>query len=410
MKKKRALAFAIHHLNPWGGHDRSTLEIVKRISRKTPVEIHSFTLEDPLLAKGEDRGWGEFRFQPVRPHIRKPALFMLSVYYLVTGIRLRWIPAFLRRERPLIHSTGACSWVSDVIQVQFVQAAWQKKLRTLDPRFYRPPATRSGGWLKRAMRGAYHSLLLRYNLWVERRVYRKDKTYIAIAHCVAQELKDCFGILSDRIHVIHHGVDAEAFRPVDENTTAEREKIRSELGILPQERMIVFVGEYERKGLAASIHAIAEMDPTLRSKAKLVAIGGGDIKGFAALAESLGIAKHICLVGHQKNIDRFYRASDLFLLPTLYEPFGLVIIEAMASGLPMVISRLAGGAELIEDGVSGQLIDDPADPKGIARALEAVLVDDHLRQEMGKNARKAAVARSWDRVADEYWRVLEPML
>lgn len=406
----RELAFVIHHLNPWGGHDRSTLEIVRRISRSMPVEIHSYTLEDPELEARGEASWGRFRFRPVRPHLRRPALLMINHFFLTTWWSLRARPWIERRPRPLVHSTGAASWVSDVVQVQFVQAAWEKTLRKLNPSVCQPPSTRSGSAPRRWVRAAYHDSLLRYNLWAERRIYRPDKTYIAIAHGVARELEDHFGIPRERIHVIHHGVDSLSFRPAEsEEDRKDRESLRAALGLGPRELGIAFVGEYERKGLAAAIAALALLPPELRDRARLLAAGGGDREGFERLAARKGVGRQLLLLGHRKDIPRLYRACDVFLLPTLYEPFGLVILEAMASGLCVVVSRLAGAAELIEDRRSGWLLGDPSDPSEIARALTDVLADDGLRASLGLEARRVARARSWDRVAEEYRRVMESL-
>lgn len=416
--KTRRLAFVIHHLNPWGGHDRSTLEIIRSLSRSLPAgvraEIHSYTLDDPGL---EGRcAWGRFEFRRARPHLRKPAVLLISWFYLVTALRLGLVPRlgawWGRGPRPLVHATGASSWISDVIQVQFVQAAWEKKLRALAQapgEVYQLPSTRSGGPLRRALRGLYHRSLLSYNLWAERRIYRTDKTYIAIAHSVARELEENFGIPRARIHVIHHGVDAAAFRPAPEGAE-DRARLRQELGLAPGELAAVFVGEYERKGLATAIRALGLLPEEQRRRTRLVAVGGGDHRGFAGLARGLGVEERVLLVGHRKDIPRFYRACDLFVLPTLYEPFGLVIIEAMASGLPIVVSRLAGAAELLEQGRSGMLLENPSDPEELARAMGQVLASASLRASLGAEARKAAEARSWQRVAGEYQAVLEKLL
>lgn len=431
----RELAFVIHHLNPWGGHDRSTLEIARRISRSLPVAIHAYTLDDPELGTPGRSGWGHFRFRPVRPHLRRPALLMINQFFLSTWWSLRVRPWIERAPRPLVHSTGAASWVSDVVQVQFVQAAWEKRLRDLrrvqgvrgllNPSrlrdlgglrerrslAYQPPSTRSGPAPGRWARVAYHGSLLRYNLWAERRIYRPDKTYIAIARGVARELEEHFGIPSERIHVIHHGVDSRTFRPAEtEEDRKDREQLRAALGLAPRELAIGFVGEYERKGLATAISALALLPAGLREHARLVAVGDGDRPGFRRLAREKGVAGQVLLLEPRKDIPRVYRACDVFLLPTLYEPFGLVILEAMASGLGVVVSRLAGAAELIEDGKSGQLIEDPADPREIARALSGVLSDEAFRASLGREARKVAEARSWDRVAEEYQRVMREAL
>ncbi|HKZ45180.1 MAG TPA: glycosyltransferase family 4 protein, partial [archaeon] len=93
--------------------------------------------------------------------------------------------------------------------------------------------------------------------------------------------------------------------------------------------------------------------------------------------------------------------------PTQYEPFGLVILEAMASGLPVVTTKLAGAAELIEDGKDGLLLDNPKSSDEIARKLNYLIENDAMRRKVGKNARKKAEKYTWKKTADEMLKVFE---
>lgn len=402
----RPLAFVIHDLNPWGGHDRSTLEVVRRLSHHWPVDVYAYSLVDP---EGAGR-WGKVRFHRIAPNLHRPVAARLAWFYGATLPPLRIFPALRRGPRPLIHATGTCSLVSDVVQVQFVSSAWEKRQAQLPEDVCARPFLRGKSGPAAWARKSYHNLLLSHNVASERRVYTKDKTYIAIARSVAEELREHFGI-KDRVHVIHHGVDSTQFRPAETPEERDsRERIRAEAGVGEDELMILFVGAYERKGLAVAIDALAKLSPEARRKAKLVAVGGGAAAGFEARAREFGVGDQVRLLGHRKEIPEFYRAADIFVLPTLYEPFGLVIIEALASGLPSVISRLAGASELVTDGVSASLIENPESADEVARRLERLLLDPTLRLSMGRAARQVAEARSWDRVADEYAAALDPLL
>ncbi len=107
---------------------------------------------------------------------------------------------------------------------------------------------------------------------------------------------------------------------------------------------------------------------------------------------------------------RYYAASDVYLLPSLYEPFGLSILEAMASGLPVLVSRDSGAAELINDGVDGLLIQEPRDVTELSTKLGALLKDADLRTRLGRQARRTALRYPWDRVAGETEEVYERVL
>jgi glycosyltransferase involved in cell wall biosynthesis len=104
------------------------------------------------------------------------------------------------------------------------------------------------------------------------------------------------------------------------------------------------------------------------------------------------------LAGLQKDVARFYAAADCLVFPSIYEPFGLVVLEAMASGLPVICSTTVGCArDLITDRASGFLVDEPWEVERLARTMRGVLQDRALREEVGRGARRVATACSWDR-------------
>ncbi|MBI3535581.1 MAG: glycosyltransferase [Deltaproteobacteria bacterium] len=398
--KYRLLTFAIHDLNPWGGHDRSTLEIARRLSSKFPTQIYTYTLEDPLGKSA----WGPYDHIKVWPELRKPAIFLTGYFYLNSIWRFNLLPKIKNIQRPVIHATGACSFVSDIIQVQFINATWRKIKSKLE-KFELQGVSKT---FQYKIKEIYHNMILNYDIWIEHQVFKKQKSYIAISHQVASELNAEFGI-RDRVHVIHHGVDSKTFCPVMENVL-EREQLRKSLGISCDEVLIVFVGAYARKGLLQAVQTFAALEPNIKNKTKLLAIGHGDLDFFKQQAKTLNIETHLLLMSSIKDIAPYYRASDLFLLPTLYEPFGLVILEAMSCGLPVLVSRRAGASELICDGKSGVLIDDPLDVNKLAHQLGLMIDNPQMRKKLGEQARLVAEKRSWDQVAQEYATVLEPLL
>ena len=403
-RSARPLVFVIHHLNPWGGHERSTWEVVKRLRSKiATLRVVAYSWID------SDRN----SFFRVWPNFRGPALFVMG-YFLILST---WIVRVILRRQgtlPLVHATGTCTWASDVVQVQFINTAWKKKkaqFRKLG--LFKNPSTRAlnGGILRWFSLGLdfYHDLLLELNAFLEKKIYTKHKTYIAISNQVKQELFNEFGI-EKNVHVIHHGVDSSAFLATGPEWEADRLFLRMQYGIKEGEILLLLVGEYERKGLAVAIEALALLPPAIRNQVRLLAVGHGDQRGFQKRAEDLGVADRLIFKGHEKTIHLYYRAADVFILPTYYEPFGLVILEAMASGLPVICSRDAGASELIRDGEDGLLIQDPSQPAEITAVIARLCSDPALRKKIGTSARKTAENHSWDKVAQDYEKVLLPLL
>jgi len=151
-----------------------------------------------------------------------------------------------------------------------------------------------------------------------------------------------------------------------------------------------------QKGGAAVIRAVARV-PGVR----LVLVSGSDPAADRAIARAAGAEDRIVFHPLSRHIERFFAAADVFVFPTIYEPYGMVISEAMASGLPVITSRTAGAAELIEHGKDGWLTADPWAPDQIAEGLRALAADPGLRQRMGSAARSEIEAYTWDRTAEQ---------
>lgn len=195
------------------------------------------------------------------------------------------------------------------------------------------------------------------------------------------------GVPRDRLAIIPNGIDLGEFASLDGGHRSRGEAT------------ILFVGRcYPRqKGLEPLVRAMALLPPASRARLRIV---GEDWGGFAlvrSLGEALGIGDRITLVGPlaRRKLLEEYAQADVLVLPSLFEPFGIVLLEAMAAGLPVVASRVGGIVEIVEDGRTGLLVE-PGDARGLAGALGLVLEDEGLRRTMGARARQRAPLYSWD--------------
>jgi glycosyltransferase involved in cell wall biosynthesis len=397
------LSYVLQNVNTWGGQERVTLEVARRLSHHVPVEVFSYTLEDPL----GPGAWGSLTFHQVRPHLRRPEGIRSLLFYALATPRVR----AARRRGALLHAAGACTITSDVVQMHFVHAAWQAVRDRLPAELRRPPRAASRASAGNTLLTSYHQALTRTYMAMERAAYLPHKTYIACSRRVADELQEHFG-LREQVHVIHHGIDPDEFRPAAEvdGGPEDRAALRAALGVAPDDVAALFVGGYDRKGLPAAIAAMGRLSPAALRRSRLLAIGQGHRERFHDLARQAGCADRVTLLDPARHIARYYRAADVMVFPTLYEPFGMVIAEALASGLPTIVSRVAGASELIRNGVDGVLIEDPADAAEIAAAWESLVQDDDRRARMGAQARAAMAGRTWDVVAAEHLAVIEPLL
>ena len=162
-------------------------------------------------------------------------------------------------------------------------------------------------------------------------------------------------------------------------TAAYRDRLRRSWAPLPGECLALYVGNLQ-KGAAAAIRATARV-----AGVRLVLVSGSNSDADRAVARAEGAADRVVFQPYSRQIERYFAAADVFLFPTLYEPYGMVISEAMAAGLPVVTSRAAGAAELIEHGENGWLTADPWDPDPIAEGLRALAGDPALRAANGRS-------------------------
>jgi UDP-glucose:(heptosyl)LPS alpha-1,3-glucosyltransferase len=212
----------------------------------------------------------------------------------------------------------------------------------------------------RRARGVYHRVVQA----LERRVLTSTPRIVAIARAGKVEIERLYGVPPSRVDVVYNGVDLERFHP--RNRAALRALARAEAGVPAGVPLALFAGNgFKRKGLVKAIEALALGDPAWR----LLVLGRGSRRVHEALAERLGVAPRVTWLGTRPDIERWYAASDVVVLPTRYEPFGNVHLEALASGVPVVTSVCAGGAEVIDDGRNGAAID-PGDAAAIAHAME----------------------------------------
>jgi len=245
----------------------------------------------------------------------------------------------------------------------------------------------------------------RFLPFIEKYNIKRAKQVIAISESIKNEVLHYYHLPEERVNVIYNGVNTTDFTP--ENRSKYFNEIRDRHNISKEEIVLVFAGNpFVRKGLKYTIESL----PHLKTKNyKLLIIGGDDPnkQPYVEIIHDLGLDDKVIWLGITPEIKKYFAASDIFVLPTRYEPFGIVIAEAMASGLPVVTSKLAGAAELINDGNDGLHIIDPTDSVEIAEKLNYLIQSDNVRKEMGRKARKKAENYSWENAAKQMLDVFE---
>jgi UDP-glucose:(heptosyl)LPS alpha-1,3-glucosyltransferase len=314
---------------------------------------------------------------------------------------LEWAAAAKETLKPLrldiVHDMGQ-GWHCDIFQPHGGSrvASFEHNLLLL-PRWRRP--------LKRLVT----RMLPRYAALDElaRRQYAPDgRRVIALSHMVAAHMRRYQSAQPGQLRIIYNGVDLERFSP--EHRRIHREPIRRRLGV--RDEMLAFIAahNYRLKGVPTLLRAAARL---LRDGNRIhVAVAGGkDVPSYQKLAARLGAGDAVTFVGTQSDIVPYYAAADVYVQPTFYDPCSLVVLEALASGLPVITSRYNGASELMRDGVEGFIIDDPSDDLALSDRLRRLLNGD-LRETMQRAARGLAENHSFERNCQEIVALYEEVI
>jgi UDP-glucose:(heptosyl)LPS alpha-1,3-glucosyltransferase len=221
----------------------------------------------------------------------------------------------------------------------------------------------------------------RYELRLERESFRASASIriVAVSHRVKEEAIRHYQVPADKIVVFHNGVDSNDFKPSAE----ARRLIRNQIGADEKDYLLLFVGTgFRRKGLEAAIAAVANVP-----SAKLVVAGEGRATAHP----------RVLMLGRRSDVTHLYAAADAFIFPTLYDPFPNACLEAMASGLPIIVSRVAGVSEII-DGDS-IVVEEPWNIDELTTAVRR-LEDPAVRIPMGEAARRKALLHPIDAVIE----------
>ena len=250
------------------------------------------------------------------------------------------------------------------------------------------------GSVRARLRQLAHSFSLKQRLMrsLERRLMERNPPCVAVAlsRRVLNDFTSAYPNASAQWHLVPGGVDLERFRPPTEE--AERERARSRLTGDPTRALLLFVAHNARlKGLATLLQAIA--DPRL-ARVELFWIGRGRTPQWIRRARHLGVADRFQAFGPRDDTDILYRGADLLVHPTWHDPCSRVVLEALASGLPVVTTRRDGSAQVVLDAGGGIVIDEPGDPTALADAIERALRE---RETLVPRAREAAQAFSRER-------------
>lgn len=233
---------------------------------------------------------------------------------------------------------------------------------------------------------------------------------IATSDHERDSLLHIYGTSPQKVSMIPCGVDTQLFRPIDKDTA------RQYVGVHGDSKTILFVGRIAPlKGIDLLLNSMAQLEET--DNAQLLLVGGNARVGrqerqLHVLARQLGISHRVRFLGplNQNVLPYYYSAADVCVVPSYYESFGMVALEALACGTPVIAARVGGLKSVIQDGRTGYLVHRHC-PEPYGERLEVLLSNESLRYAMGKAGRIWASKMDWDsvarRVEEEYQHLLQ---
>jgi glycosyltransferase involved in cell wall biosynthesis len=368
------IQFIAHNFVRGNGQGRINYEIVRYALRNGhEVELIADRVVPELLEDGAK--WTHVEQRPHRPNLLGVRVFARSANRVVKE---------RAGEADVVVGAGytLCA-PHDVNLCQFVHGAWIKSPAHVS-RFHRGPY----GW--------YQYLYSHFNAGWERRTYGNARIVVAPSEKIRLELQSV-GVPDKNIRVVYNGVDLKEFSP----GTQSKPELRRELGLPENVPLALFCGDIRtpRKNLDTVLKALARV-PAIH----LIIVGAAERSPFPAMAESLKVAERAHFVGFKTNVPQFMRACDLFVFPSRYEAGTLVLLEAAASGVPIITARTAGGCEVL-DPAAAEILEDPNDVSQLAGAMRRVIDVPERRRSAGIAARAVAERYSWESMSRAYLEI-----
>jgi phosphatidyl-myo-inositol dimannoside synthase len=327
-----------------------------------------------------------------------------SIPWLPGPHLVRWLWWYaantLRRRRDareegapdVLYSPGVNCPDADVISVHIVFSKYSDRVRRDILRDLARP--------RRAARSLHRVLYLALLRRLEARIYRGPAALSAVSRENAAELEERYGVPARTVPVIPHGVDAERFSPIMRQEA--RPAASQALGLRGQTVALLVGNDAYNKGADVAVRALADLPEHV-----LLAVAGRmDEAALRAWALEAGVEGRVLLWPHRADMETYYAAADLLIAPSREDAFSLPPLEAMASGLPVVVSARAGVAELV-DGREAIVLADPENPAVLAEAVRRVLEEPGLATRLSQGGRRRAEELSWDDNAASQGEIIE---
>lgn len=369
------VAFVSPFLDKSHGTERRVVEWIAHLPEEFEVHIYSQNVEDLDLSKV---AWHRI------PRLPGPHLFNFLWWFAANHLWRVWDRRIRGLQYDIVFSPGINCFDADVVSVHIV---FQEFLRRVRPelRFTRNPIRLWPFLLHRLL---YYRLIAA----LERRVYRdRAKVLVHISRKTGKAVERFFG-RREELNVFYAGIDHLSFNPA--RRIAIRQAARAQLGIASDRFALLLVGnDWHNKGLRVLLDALLFVRDL---PVELLLVGNQNPAPFRGIIAERKLDDRVHFLAPRKDIEFYYAAADAYVGPSLEDAFALPPAEAMACGVPVIVSRQAGVSEIVSHGLDGLILDDLKDAASLAAFVRRLYDDPALCQRLGEKAVQTTTSLTWE--------------
>ena len=388
-KLKPRLAVVSPFLNKSYGTERIVVEWIARLAGDFDIHVYAQQVADVDLS--------QITWHRVS-RLSGPHLLGFAWWFVANHLRRAWDRRVRGLHYDIVFSPGANCLDADAVSLHIVFAELLRRVRD-ELKFSRNPVST---WLRLLHRRLYYRLAI----FLERRVYTNPRIQLILTSArTAGELDRFYG-RKGPFPVVIAGLDHAAFNP--ERRAALRAEARRKLAV-PEERfaLLLIGNDWRKKGLPVLLDALAELrDLPLR----LLVVTRESDPALEAIVRERSLTSAVSFLPPRKDVEFYYAAADAYVGPSLEDTFALPGVEAMACGLPVIISSRAGASEVVTGGADGLILDDPTDAAELSRLIRRLATDAAFCRRLGEQANLTAKQFTWERNGHEVAAVFEEIL
>ncbi|MBZ5696709.1 MAG: glycosyltransferase family 4 protein [Acidobacteriia bacterium] len=386
---KPQLAVVSPFLDKRHGTERRVVEWITQLADEFEIHIYGQRVEDMDLSRIT---WHRI------PKLPGPHLFNFAWWVLANYIWRAWDRRFRGLRYALVYSPGCNCFDADLVSVHICFAEYVRHVGSrLSLR-----RSRVRDWPRIIHRKLYYKLIC----FLERRTYtRPEVALILIAQRTAAELELHYG-RRERFPVLYLGLDHKTFNP--ERRMALRAEARRSLGLSDDRFALLLIGnDWRNKGVPVLLEALGQLR---EYPLELLVVSREEPEAVRRMAAEKGLEGRVHLVAPRKDVEFYYAAVDAYVGPSLEDTFALPPAEAMACGLPVIVSAANGTSEIITHGVDGLILAVPTDVGGLAAMIGRLCRDKEFRMRLGENAVETARQYTWERNGRDLAAIFEEIL